>query len=181
MINNYKTIINKLLIKSIICILLFLIFLICNKKINNFNSLFYKKIYNNNISFAKINRWYESHFGNIFPIKTLDEVQVFNESIIYNKIEKYYEGVKLTVNDNYIVPSITSGIIIFIGEKDFFGKTIIIEDANGLDIWYSNINFNNINIYDYVNKGDYLGEANNNNVLLKFQKNGEIEDYNKYI
>ena len=87
----------------------------------------------------------------------------------------------LKVKDNYLVPSIRDGIVIYMGTKEIYGKTIIVEDENGLDIWYCNIDFGNINIYDYINKGDYLGEALDNKLILVFQKGNEIEDYNRYV
>ena len=172
---------SKLLYKTLVCLLLFLLFLVCNRKIVNFNKMIYEKIFNSNISFAKINKWYESHFGNLFPIKNMDDVLVFNESLSYKSKDKYLDGVILTVDDNYIVPSIGDGIIIFIGEKDGYGKTIIVEDDTGLDIWYSNINVLNISLYEYVKKGDYLGEVIDNSLIMSFQKKGIIEDYKKYI
>ena len=174
-------IIYKIVIKSLICILLFIFYLILNKTNLKFKDLIYQKVYNSNISFAKINYWYESHFGSLFPIKTVDDIQVFNESIVYSSKERYLKGVLLKVNNNYIVPSINDGIIIYIGEKEQYGKTIIIEDKDGLDTWYSNINIGNINIYDYVNKGDYLGEVIDGKLIMVFQKNGKYEDYEKYI
>ena len=36
-------------------------------------------------------------------------------------------------------------------------------------------------LYDYVEKGELLGETNNNTLFLTFQKNGEYLDYKKYI
>ena len=178
-LNNSIT--NKIMLKIIICSLLFLIFLICSKKINNFNRIIYDNVYNSNISFAKINSLYETYFGSIFPLNRVNEVQVFDESIDYKSKEEYKDGVVLSVNDNYVVPSISSGIVIFIGEKDYFGKTIIIEDENEVDTWYSNINIGNINMYDYINKGDYLGEVIDGRLILLFQKKGKILDYNNYV
>ena len=178
---NKKKLKDLFLIKVLICILLFLIFLIINKYDSSFKDIIYKKIYSNNISFAKFNHWYESSFGSIFPIKTVSEIQVFNESINYEEKEKYKDGVLLKVNDNYIVPSINNGIIIFIGEKEEYGKTIIVEDENGLDTWYSNIRVGNLNIYDYINKGDYLGEVIDGKLIMLFQKDSIFEDYEKYI
>lgn len=177
---NESSILKKLLYKSIICMILFLLFLICNKKYQTFNNLFYDKIYNNNISFAKINNWYKSHFGSILPIKKVDDVLVFNESITYDSKEDYLDGVVLNVSDNYLVPVINDGIIVFIGEKEY-GNTVIVQDDTGLEIWYSNINIGNITIYDYVKKGDYLGEVKDNKLIMVFKKDGEVEDYNKYI
>lgn len=173
--------INKLLIKIFVCCILFLIFLIFNKKIDSFHELIYNNIYNSNISFAKINKIYESYFGSILPVRNQNDVQVFNESLIYKSKEKYLDGALLNVENNYIVPSISNGIVIFIGEKDKYGKTIIIQDEEGIDIWYSNINIGNINMYDYISKGDFLGEVIDNKLIMIFEKKGKILDYNKYI
>ena len=179
--NYFNQFIKRLLIKTMICILLFLAFLIGIKKIDNFDSLIYNNIYSKSLSFAKLNSWYEKHFGSIFPIKSIDDVKVFSESLTYKSKKGYKDGVVLTVDDNYLVPSICSGIVVFIGEKEDYGKTIIIEDENNIDTWYSNINVLNINMYDYIKKGEYLGEVINNKLIMNFQKNGKKEDYNKFI
>lgn len=173
--------IKKFFIKIMICLLLFLVFLIGNKKIDNFNSLIYENIYSKSISFAKFNSWYEKHFGSLFPIKSVDDVKVFSENLVYKSKEDYKDGVLLNVSDNYLVPSINNGIVVFIGDKQEYGRTIIIEDEEGMDIWYSNINILNINMYDYIKKGEYLGEVIDNKLIMMFQKNGKKEDYNKYI
>ena len=172
---------KRFLIKSMICMVLFLMFLIGIKKIEGFDSFIYDNVYSKNLSFAKFNSWYEKHFGNLFPINNVEEVGVFSESLIYNSSKEYKDGVILTVSDNYLVPSINNGIVVYIGVKEEYGNTIIIEDEDGLDIWYSNIDILNINMYDYVKKGDYLGEVIDNNLIMVFQKDGKNEDYNKYI
>jgi stage IV sporulation protein FA len=172
---------KSLLYKTMISILLFLIFLIGIKKIEGFDDFIYKNIYVNNISFAKINSWYEKYFGNILPIKQVDEIQVFNEHIDYISFENYLDGVKLKVKDNYIVPILDDGIVVYIGNKKNYGRTIIIQRRDGLETWYSNVEIGNIELYDYVKKGDYIGEAIENNLILVFQKEGKIEDYKKYI
>lgn len=176
-----KQVLRKLLYKSLISIILFILFLILNKGIDNFDIFIYENVYNRNISFAKYNYLYETYFGSLFPTNNRKDIMVFNESIIYQKKEKYDDGVLLTVENNYLVPSIDDGIVVFIGKKDNYGNTIIIENKDGLDIWYSNINFLNINMYDYVNKGDFIGEAVDNKLLLIFKKDGKNEDYKKYI
>ncbi len=185
-INNKKgalfnKVFDRFLIKILICLIMFLIFLIGLKKDNNFDNYVYDNIFSKSISFSKYNGWFKRHFGNIFPINNFDNELVFNDSFVYSDLCEYLDGVKFTVEDNYLVPSLNSGIVVYIGEKDGYGKTIIIEDENGVDIWYSNIIIGNIDMYDYIKKGDYLGETINNELVVVFQKNGEIEDYKKYI
>ena len=72
-----------------ISFVLFLLFLICLKKIDNFKEIFYENVYSKSFSFAKFNKWYETNFGNIFPIKKIEDVQVFNESLTYTEKSKY--------------------------------------------------------------------------------------------
>ena len=172
---------KRYLIKIMICLVFFLIFLIGIKKINNFDQFIYNNFYMNNLSFAKFNSWYTEHFGNILPINNDNDIQVFNESLDYIEKNDYLDGVKLIVKDNYLVPVLSDGIVIYIGEKDNYGKTIIIQNELGIEYWYSNIEFGNITLYDYVKKGDYLGETINNELILVFKKDGKRKDYEEYI
>ena len=122
--NNINIFIKRFLIKSMICMILFLIFLICNKKIDNFESFIYDNLYTKSFSFAKVNSWYEKYFGNLFPINTVEDVKVFSETLTYKGKKEYKDGVMLEVGDNYLVPSINNGIVVYIGEKPDYGKTV---------------------------------------------------------
>jgi murein DD-endopeptidase MepM/ murein hydrolase activator NlpD len=137
------------------------------------------KLYEESLPFQKLKNTYNKYIGKITPIETTQEV--FNESLSYNNINKYKDGVKLQVSDNYMVPIIESGVVVFIGEKENYGNTVIVEQVDGIDVFYGNIKSNNIKLYDYVEKGDLLGEVNNNKLYLVFQKDGEYLDYKEYI
>ena len=43
---------------------------------------------------------------------------MFNEKLKYKEESLYKDGVKLTVNTNYLVPVMKSGIVVFMGEKE---------------------------------------------------------------
>jgi len=135
----------------------------------------------NNISFAKINKWYKNNLGNILPFKNEEVKEVFEEKIEYSKLEEYKNGVKLTTKDKYLVPNLNDGIIIFIGKKDDLGNTIVIQSSNEVEYWYSNLDNIDHNLYDYVNKGEYLGEVKNKTLYLNFYKKGEALDYKEYL
>ena len=77
-----------------------------------------------------------------------------------------------------MVPALESGMVIFKGKKEGLGNTIIIEQVNGIEVWYSNIT-SNIDIYDYVEKGTLVGEADKE-LYLTFKKNGEMRNYYGY-
>lgn len=169
--------------KFLFTIVLTLITLIVLKANSNFKTPFHKYIYEDNISFADINNLYEKYFGNQIPFKDLfkeETKMVFNEKIEYQKKSKYEEGVELTVNEKYAVPSLEEGMVVFVGEKDKYGKTIIISGTNGIDIWYSNIN-SNVKLYDYIEKGKIIGEAIDSKIYLLFKKDNKILNYEEYI
>ena len=72
-------------------------------------------------------------------------------------------------------------MVIFVGEKENLGKTVIIEQVNGVEVWYSNLSSININIYDYVEKGSLIGEVSDQKLYLTFKKDGQILNYEDYI
>ena len=45
----------------------------------------------------------------------------------------------LTVTENYMVPCLKSGIVVYIGEKEEYGNTLVLEQEDGIDVFYSNI------------------------------------------
>ena len=108
-------------------------------------------------------------------------VSVFNEKLTYKEQSLYKDGVKLTVEDNYLVPIIESGIVVFMGEKEEYGQTVIVQQVNGIDVWYSNVDTSNISLYQYLTKGNLLGEAKSNYIYMVFQKDGKFLDYKEYI
>ena len=151
-------------------------------KNDQFKTLFYKYVYTENISFAQINKWYQNKFGSALPFSKYfeDITPVFNEKLNYSEANKYKDGVSLLVEDNYLVPALDSGIVIFIGEKEGYGNTVIIQQENGIDLWYSNLKEINLKLYDYVKDGSLIG-VSNSNLYLVFYKDGEVIDYQKYI
>ena len=87
----------------------------------------------------------------------------------------------LKVTDNYLVPALESGVVVFIGEKSDYGTTVIIEQTDGIAVFYSNINFVDIKLYDYIEKGELLGEAIDSKIYLVFSKDGAYLDYKNYL
>ncbi|MDD6879372.1 MAG: M23 family metallopeptidase [bacterium] len=179
-----KNFFSKLLSKILVCIIIVLIALIVFKAKPEFKDYIKDKVFTNNISFAKINKWYKEKFGGILPVDEIisnNEVSVFSEELKYENDSLYKDGCSLEVEDNYLVPVLQSGIVVFIGQKDNYDKTVIIQQVNGIDVWYGNIDSEKIKLYDYVEKGTLLGNVKNNKLYLVFQKDGKYLDYKEYI
>lgn len=177
---------NKTLIthvnKFLFVVLLTVITLILLKSNTSFKTKFYKYVFEDNISFASINNLYQKYFGSVIPFSDLIESKVeatFEEQLNYQQKEKYLDGVLLTVSSNYLVPSLETGMVIFVGEKEGYGNTVIIEQVNGVEVWYSNIT-SSVKIYDYIEKGTLVGEANDK-IYMVFKKDGEVLNYEDYI
>lgn len=175
--NFFISLLNKLLV----CFILVIICLILMKTNKKFNSFIKNKVFKDNISFAYINNLYNKYFGKVLPsYSTKETEQVFNEKLTYQSINSYYDGYKLIVNDKYLVPIIQSGVVIFSGNIDNYGNTIIINGEDGVNIWYANIENTSLKLYDYVKKGTYLGETKDNNLYLVIEKNQEYLKFDDY-
>ena len=77
------------------------------------------------------------------------------------------------------MPALQSGIVVFMGQKDNYGSTVIIQGIDGVDIWYTNIN-SSLKLYDYVEKQSLVGEVNGDNITLVCQKDNEYIEYSEY-
>lgn len=182
--NVFKNIkFNKVFSKILVTIIMFLALSITIKVYPDSKEFIYKNVFEKNFSFASVNKVYNKYLGKVLPVKSIfkEEVKpVFKEELVYSNKEKYQDGVKLAVTDNYLIPVIESGMVVFMGEKEGYGNTVIVQQINGIDTWYGNVNTTDIKLYQYIEKGSLLGEASKN-LYLVFKKDGEVLDYNEYI
>lgn len=175
-IGNYLT-------KFLCMVILTLMCLIGLRKSESFKDVFYENIYEKNFSFSYVKNLYQKYFGSTLPLEKLfgnSTKPVFSEQFTYSKKEKYLEGSKFIVDNQYLVPILESGMIVFIGEKEGYGNTIIVQQVDGVDIWYSNVT-SNVKLYDYIEKGDVLGEVNGNYLYMVIKKDGNVLDYEEYM
>ena len=171
----------KWLFKTSIVVVITLIILISIKTNNKIKNYIYDHVYNDSISFAYINKVYKKYFGNNDLLESkITTKPVFNEKLIYDSKEKYKDGLKIVVNDNYLVPSLEEGLVIFTGTKDGYGNVVIISQVDGVDVWYGNLNNINVKLYDYINKGSLIGNCNDY-LYLVFKKDGKILNYEDKI
>lgn len=178
-----KNYVNGLIARLLIGLIVFFGILIATNFNEHINNFVHEKIMKENMSFTKITDIYNKYFGSIVPLKNMgsDEKTVFNEKMTYEEIKNYQNGYELTVQNNYLVPVINSGIVVFIGEKENLGNTVIIQGIDGIDYWYSNVENLSVNLYDYTSKGDYLGTSKDNKLYLTFKKENDFLEYNEVV
>lgn len=171
--------INKLITKFMIAIIFFLISIIFTNYSDK-NLLLYKEyVFTESLPFTKLKGWYEDLFGEVLP--TQDNTQtVFNGKLVYKEISDYYDGEKLVVSKNTLVNNITSGVVVFSGEKDNYGNTVIIQGIDGVDIWYGNLENVSVSLYDYIETGNVIGQTKDEYLYLVIKKDNEYIKYENY-
>lgn len=178
---SYRVSIVKRTLLTAVVVLVILI--ICNLSTITKN-IVKKELLERNYNFSKINSLYKKYIANFNPLskKKSDDTELVSSSkgIEYSSSEDYLDGVKLNVSEEYPVKLLESGLVVFVGENEGYGMSVIVQQSNGIDVIYGNVISNDIKVYDYIEKGTIIGTANKY-LYLVFQKEGEVLDYKKYI
>ncbi len=182
-VNKVHLLLRRIGIKILITLIIFLIGAILIKSNANYKEYIYDNIYNKNISFTGIKKFYNKYLGGIIPIDKLvtNTEPVFSEKLTYTEESKYFDGVKLKVTTNYLVPVLESGLVVYIGEKENYGDVVIIQGMDGVDIWYGNMLTTSVSLYDYIEEGSLLGETDNDYLYLVYTQNGKYLNYEAYL
>ena len=174
--------INNIFSKVLLSVIFFLSSMIFINYSDENKALYKEYVFDKSFDFSYFTNTYNKYFGSILPVSEIpSDTLVFNENISYNSIDKYNDGYVLNVGSNYLVPFLQSGIIVFVGDKDNYGNTIIVQGIDGVDIWYCNVTLTNYTLYDYVESGSVLGESISEDIYLFFSKDGNYIGYEEYF
>lgn len=173
----------KFLITRILLSIILVISISIYLKMDDKNILLVEKyFFEESLQFTKINSWYKERMGEIIPNVSDNTSLVFSSSEL--KLRKYIEyndGVKINLSNNTPISTLNGGIVVYIGEKDGYGNTLILQGNDGIDYWYGNITNISVNLYDYIEKDTLIGETKNDYLYLVLQKNGEFIKYEEII
>ena len=180
--NNAKTYFSKLIKRVLLTTIIVLSALIACNLNDDIKSFINENVYGTNYNFSKINTLYKKYF---LDIKSNAEDKVTNlvsknNILDYTEMEEYKDGVLLTVSDKYPVKMLESGLIVFIGEREGM-NAVIVQQSNGIDVIYGNIDAKDIKVYDYIEKGTIIGETKENELYLAFYKDRKALSYEPYI
>lgn len=170
-----KNNISKLLLSII---MLFGILIFTNQNEDN-KTLIQEHLLTNSMSFTTFNTVYETYFGSLAPSITTDEF-VFSSELTYTNIKSMDSYEIITLSDSSIISALCGGIVVFVGDKDDLGYTVIVQGYDGYDIWYSNLENVSINLYDYIETEEILGEAIDKSLYLTIKNGTQIVDYETY-
>ena len=168
---------SKILL-SIIFVLSSVIFM----KLDENNKIWFKKnVLESNLEFMKINEWYHHTFGEILPSVVDEKSSMVISEARMGERENYLDGYKIKTLKNTPIKTLTSGILVYMGEKEGYKNTFIIQGVDGIDIWYGNIENTNFKLYDYIEEGQILGESIEEEYYLVFEKDGKMISYEEYF
>ena len=172
---------SKIFSQLLLSIIFFLISLIVLKSNDSFKEKYQNLLFNDSYSYTKLYNLYQKYFGEVIPVDTVTTTTVSNETLTYLSKENYYDGYQFTLTESYPIPALNSGIIVYLGDKDNYGNTCIIEGIDGVDIWYGNINISNLTLYDYVKEGNILSASLDNKLNIVLTKDGNYLKYEDYL
>lgn len=163
-----NNIFKKILSKLFTIVIFTMIVITFSNTSPKFKSFIVDKVLNSTIDFSFVNKL-SNKVTNVFKTSnnTLPVVKEEN-----NRKERYKDGIKYIVNKGASVNIKDSGIVTYIGNKDGYNNTVIIQQSNGYYAWYGNIK-EEVKLYDYIESGSKIGETLTNEyyyILLKDNK-----------
>lgn len=163
-----NNIFKKILSKLFTIVIFTMIVITLSNTSPKFKSFIVDKVLNSTIDFSFVNKL-SNKVTNVFKTSNSTLPVVKEEN---NRKERYKDGIKYIVNKGASVNIKDSGIVTYIGNKDGYNNTIIIQQSNGYYAWYGNIK-EEVKLYDYVESGSKIGSSLTNEyyyVLLKDNK-----------
>lgn len=177
--NKKSKFINKYLTRFMLAIIFFLASIIFTN-LSDTNLLLYKEyVLTESLPFTKFKGWYEELFGEVLP-KSDTTQTVMSGKLVYKEIAEFNEGERLTVTNKSLVNALASGVVVFSGEKEGYGNTVIIQGIDGADIWYGNLENVSVTLYDYIESGTVLGNTTDEYLYLVIKKDNEFIKYEDY-
>ncbi|WLR44082.1 M23 family metallopeptidase [Bacillus carboniphilus] len=116
--------------------------------------------------YAMVANWYQEQFGS--PLAFFDgstkgkmdsiDYVVPASGIVTESFLDNGQGIQVeTVNKE--VEAVGEGIVVFVGEKENLGRTVILQHSDGTDTWYGELGDIQVSLYDYVDRGSSLGSV----------------------
>ena len=169
-----KNLVTRILISIILVIASAILIRLNTENIEFIN----KYVFSDSLKFTQINNWYQKNSGNLLPkLSENSNLVMENNDLKSLPYEKYLDGVKISVSKGMPISIINGGIVVFEGEKEGYGNSVIIQGNDGIDYTYGNLTNINVNLYDYIEKDTLIGESIDNFIYLVLKKDNEYLNY----
>lgn len=162
----------KILASACLVLIVAILFRSPSEKAETFQT-YVKHTMEQEFQFAAVSDWYQEQFGKplaLLPAKDSgeedkQEVTEGNEYALPASgriLEDFGDnGQRITIETGKGagVEAMNEGLVHFVGMKDGFGKTVIVQHADKSETWYGNLDGIDVNLYEYISKGTKVGTA----------------------
>jgi len=162
----------KILASACLVLIVAILFRSPSEKAETFQT-YVKHTMEQEFQFAAVSDWYQEQFGKplaLLPAKDTGEedTQEIAEENEYalpasgRILEDFGDnGQRITIETGKGagVEAMNEGLVHFVGMKDGFGKTVIVQHADKSETWYGNLDGIDVNLYEYISKGTKVGTA----------------------
>lgn len=88
----------------------------------------------------------------------LDYVVPVSGGLVISSFGQDQQGIMIKTADRSMpIEVVKEGWVVFVGEKEGLGQTIVIDHRNGEESWYGNLQDIQILLYDWVDQGEKIG------------------------
>lgn len=134
-----------------------------------------QEVMNRDFNFEAVAVWYESRFGQIptvlpvltphkgsVPAATSTQIPAWTIPKDWTIVKKYAPAssrIVVDVGETGHVLNQETGIVTFVGEKSGYNQTVVVQLAGGREVWYGNLEASQVQVNDYLKKGELIGTA----------------------
>ena len=156
-------------------------------------------VYQQEFQFAAVSNWFEDTIGKPFAFLPEDSItgtdQAASDSqfatpatgTIMQSFVKDGQGVLIKTSNSTSVDTIKEGVVIYAGEKESHGKTVIVQHPDKSESWYAHLQEINVSLYEEIKKGTKVGkvspsdEGDKGEFYFALKANGKFIDPNEVI
>ncbi|MGG3842145.1 peptidoglycan DD-metalloendopeptidase family protein [Anoxybacillus kestanbolensis] len=125
---------------------------------------FVKQVMEKDFQFATVAQWYEKTFGKplaFFNVKKQEGTTTTYAFPASARVVETFEhnGQGIVIETNQTIEAVEEGIVVFAGVKEPYGKTVVIQHADGSETWYGKLSAISVKLYDFVEAGKEIGKA----------------------
>lgn len=169
--------VSKFFSKILICLIVLLLSLIATRESDGIKSFYEEHVFGESFKFMDFKKLYNKYFGEFE--KNSDQM-VLAPTTLYQNSQPYLNGESFLVSDQSTVENISGGIVVYVGEKENYNNTVIVQTSDGYDIWYGNLSNIGVSMYDYIEENAIIGTSNKELYLL-ITKDAKYYTYQNYL
>lgn len=159
----------KLLLSAVLVLLIAIVFRSPSTAFES-SRAFIVKVMETEFQFAMIADWYEQQFGSplaILPSSKEKKDASFTEHAyvlpasgkVLTAFSKDERGILIETGDDAVVGAMKEGTVIFTGQKEELGNTVIIQHPDQSESWYAYLETMAVKQYERVATGEKIGIA----------------------